>query len=97
MGRLRALGPTAVPSSTLRQTILLPAGTIFIQAPWVLPANTHLIGVGDGLSGTVIEVLTGTAVTTMIQFGSSTTGVCNSSGICTGISVENLTLNGQAL
>jgi hypothetical protein len=76
-------------------TILLPAGTIFIQATWVLPNNTHLIGVGDGPSGTMIEVLSGTSLTTMIQFGSSSTAVCPS-GVCTGISVENLTLNGQA-
>jgi hypothetical protein len=77
-------------------TILLPAGTVFIQAPWILPHDTHLIGVGDGLSGTVIEVLSGTTLGSMIQFGSSATNVCNTSGICTGISVENLTLNGQA-
>ena len=76
-------------------TILLPAGTIFIQAPWILPANTHLVGVGDGLSGTVLEVVSGTTLGTMIQFGSSVTGVCPS-GVCTGISVEDLTLNGQA-
>ena len=82
-------------------TILLPAtgsGTsatpIIISNTWVLPSNTHLIGEGDGLSGTTIQANTPLfSVTTMLQFGSST--ICPSS-VCTGISVENLTLDGQA-
>lgn len=31
-------------------TILLPAGTIVIPTTWVLPQNTHLIGVGDSIA-----------------------------------------------
>jgi hypothetical protein len=83
-------------------TILLPAtgsGTsatpIIISNAWVLPSNTHLIGVGDGVSGTTIQAASGTSLPTMIQFGSSSTTICPS-GVCTGISVENLTLDGQA-
>jgi hypothetical protein len=76
-------------------TILLPAGTIVTHSTWVLPANTHLIGVGDGGSGTIIQVASGSSLTTMIQFGSSSSTVCPS-GVCTGISVESLTLDGQA-
>jgi hypothetical protein len=75
-------------------TVLLPAGTIVIHSTWVLPANTHLIGVGDGPSGTIVQVASGTSLTTMIQFGSSS--ACSPSGVCTGISVESLTLDGQA-
>lgn len=78
-------------------TILLPAtgsgssaAPIIISSTWVLPSNTHLIGVGDGVSGTTIQAASGTSLPTMIQFGSS--GICP----CTGISVENLTLDGQA-
>ena len=86
-------------------TILLPAtgGTtpnpIIIpnSSPWILPSNTHLIGEGDGTSGgstsgTTIQAASGFSGT-MIQFGSSSP-VCPSSG-CSGISVENLTLDGQ--
>jgi len=85
-------------------TILLPAtGSSPIQIPttWVLPSNTRLIGEGDGIPsspsfspGTHIQVASGTLLTTMIQFGPSSS-VCGSGG-CSGISVERLTLNGKA-
>jgi hypothetical protein len=85
---------------TLPSTILLPATggasptPIIISNPWVLPPYTHLIGEGDGIPssgsspGTTIQV-SGTFPLPgpMIQFGSS-------SG-ATGISVENLTLDGE--
>jgi hypothetical protein len=92
---------TAVPS-----TILLPPGTIQIQATWILPSNTRLIGEGEGVptpnttppfaAGTTIQVASGNLLSTMIQFGSSSATVCPS-GVCNGISVERLTLDGQAL
>jgi hypothetical protein len=75
-------------------TILFPPGTIVIPTTWVLPPNTKLIGVGDNIgSGTTIQAKassfqTGTA---MIQFGASS--LCTSA--CTGISVENLNLDGH--
>ena len=91
-------------------TILLPATggatptPIIIpnSSPWILPSNTHLIGEGDGIPvyssgslvstpGTTIQAKSGFSGT-MIQFGSAS--VCPS-GVCTGISVENLTLDGQ--
>ncbi len=86
-------------------TILLPAGTIVIPTTWVLPSNTRLVGEGDGIPsttsstffspGTMIQVASGSLLSTMIQFGSSS--VCPGSvPTCTGISVENLTLNGLA-
>jgi hypothetical protein len=79
-------------------TILLPAGTILIPKSWILPANTHLIGEGDNpssaalSSGTTLQACRQSinncsfADTAMIQFGSSSTN---------GISVENVTLDGQ--
>jgi hypothetical protein len=92
-------------------TILLPAtlttGTtpkpIIISTPWVLPANTHLIGEGDGISGTsftpgtTIQAASGfSSGSSMIQFGPLTClplpGVPS---ICSGISVEKLTLDGN--
>jgi hypothetical protein len=87
-------------------TILLPAtgGTspspIIIpnSSPWILPSNTHLIGEGDGIPssgstpGTTIQAKNGFSGT-MIQLGGPSP-ICQSN-ICTGISVENLTLDGQ--
>lgn len=88
---------------SLPSTILLPATggatptPIIIpnSSPWILPSNTHLIGEGDGIPstgstpGTTIQAA-GSFSGSMIQFGSAS--VC--SGPCTGISVENLTLDG---
>jgi hypothetical protein len=79
-------------------TILLPATTaaapIVIPSTWILPNNTRLIGEGNTITssgstpGTTLQVSgTFTAPGPMIQFGSS-------SGCCTGISVEHLTLDG---
>jgi hypothetical protein len=96
----------AVPS-----TILLPAtgaisanlaNPIIIPSTWIVPANTRLIGEGDGIlsgssyPGTTIQAASGFSGT-MIQFGSSSSSVCPpvpSGPPCTGISVENLTLDG---
>jgi hypothetical protein len=92
-------------------TILLPATSgispsppnpIIIPGPWVLPANTHLIGEGDGIpsstAGTTIQVASSFSGSTILQFGSASS-FCpsvNNVPICTGISVENLTLDGNA-
>jgi hypothetical protein len=92
---------------SLPSTILLPATggsqptPIVISSPWILPSNTHLIGEGDANPvsatnpATTIQAAIGFSGA-MIQFGSSS--VCplvNSVPTCTGISVENLTLDGQ--
>jgi hypothetical protein len=82
-------------------TILLPptgANPIVIPTTWVLPSKTRLVGEGENnpvssTPGTTIQAPSGTLLSTMIQFGSSS--VC-SSGVCSGISVERLTLDGQA-
>jgi hypothetical protein len=82
-------------------TILLPATTgaapIVIPSTWFLPPNTHLIGEGDSITsggftpGTTLLAATNfTSGTAMISFGQSS--LCTST--CSGISVENLTLNG---
>lgn len=82
-------------------TILLPATTgaapITIPSTWSLPPNTHLIGEGDsilptGLTlGTTLQAQSGfTSGTAMISLGRPSH--CSP---CTGISVENLTLDGQ--
>jgi hypothetical protein len=72
--------------------------------PRILPANTHLIGEGDGITsssfspGTTIQAKSNFSGSSMIQFGSSSSfcPLVSSVRICTGISVENLTLDGQA-
>jgi hypothetical protein len=80
-------------------TILLPAGTIQIPGTWILPSNTRLVGEGENnplsaTPGTTIQAVIGFSGS-MIQFGSSS--ICGSSPmICSGISVERLTLDGQA-
>jgi hypothetical protein len=89
-------------------TILLPAGTILIRSTWVLPNNTTLIGVGDGLpasttaSSTTIQAckqsINGCSFTgtDMIDLGTSI--VCPLIGtihVCNSVSLENLTLDGQ--
>ena len=80
---------------------------IIISTPWILPSNTHLIGEGDGIPssgftpGTTIQA--GTSFSgSMIQFGTgpppSSPPICPPVGsvyTCTGISVENLTLDGK--
>lgn len=76
-------------------TILLPSGIIKIPSTWVLPANTHIVGEGEGIPSAVTpgtQILAGSSsVSPIIQFGQSS--MCP----CSGISIENLTLNGNAL
>ncbi|MGA8491565.1 MAG: hypothetical protein WB711_14155 [Terriglobales bacterium] len=81
-------------SVNVPSTILLPAGTIVIPLTWSLPPNTALIGVGDNIgSGTTLQASANSfsVGTPMIEFGSSS--LCTST--CSGISVENLNLDGQ--
>jgi hypothetical protein len=75
-------------------TILLPAGTITANTPWVLPANTKLIGVAKSSSSNYIvdtTIKAGFSSGAVVKFGDSN---CTSSG-CQGISVEHLTINGN--
>jgi hypothetical protein len=82
-------GITGPPSN-----ILLPAGTIVIPTPWVLPPQTHLIGQGDNpSSGTVIQACTSTTCTNSFS-GTAMIEFCSASG-CLGVSVEKLILDGQ--
>lgn len=68
--------------------ILLPPGVIKIPSTWVLPNGTRLIGEGVG----VTTVSAGSLSGPMIQFGDVNN--CPSH-FCSGISVENLELNGN--
>jgi hypothetical protein len=85
--------------------ILLPAGTITLSsgANWVLPTGTRIVGEGPGASGTgspasspsVTTITAGSSFSgSMIQMGSSS--LCpGSPAICFGVSVEDLSLNGN--
>jgi hypothetical protein len=88
-------------------TILLPSGLITIHQTWILPNGTRVVGEGAGSSGTGSS---GTGITTiqavsgftgqMIQMGpnnnSTTLTPCtNFSTGCMGVSVEDLTLDGN--
>jgi len=92
--------PWAGIANPLPSTILLPAtggilpnlaNPIIIPSTWIVPANTRLVGEGDGIPsngltpGTTIQAASGFSGT-MIQFGSAAS---------TGIAVERLTLDGQ--
>jgi hypothetical protein len=75
-------------------TILLPAGTITANTPWVLPANTKLIGVAKSSSSNYIldtTIKAGFTSGAVVQFGDGT----NCPSGCQGISVEHLTINGN--
>jgi hypothetical protein len=92
-------------------TILLPAtggGTnvapIVIPSGWVLPANTHLIGVADGdvatsgsasYSGTTIQACESGVSGCTASFTGTMLSMCSSA--CSGVSIENLSLDGQGL
>jgi hypothetical protein len=72
-------------------TILLPAGQIVTTTTWIIPNKTKIVGVGAGvqnLFGTVIAASSSSFSGAILQMGSS---ACSP---CTGIGIENLTLNG---
>jgi len=93
-------GITSPPPST----ILLPATTatapIVIPTTWVLPPNTRIVGeggtIGSGTVGTIIQAASGLTSGSMIQMVPTST-LCLRPGfsVCTGISVENVVLDGQ--
>jgi hypothetical protein len=98
------VSPWAGISQPPAATILLPAGKIVIPGGWVLPANTRLIGVGNGdvanssgatYSGTTIQA----CKSGQTGCGPSLTGTMISmcSSACSGVSIENLSLDGQGL
>lgn len=69
--------------------VLLPAGTIKTSYTWQLPSGTKLIGEGIGGSGQGTTIQATTGFGWMIQMGLA-------SG-CTGLTVENLTLDGNEI
>ncbi len=80
-------------STTNPSTILLPAETIVLTVPWVLPDRTRLVG-EHPTDGSVSTLQATTGFTTdstdsMIEMGSSS--LCPVG--CTGISIEHVTLN----
>jgi hypothetical protein len=84
-----------------RSTILLPSGIIKIPTTWVLPGGTALVGQettdptlnnGGSTLQTTIQAIGPSFSGAMLQFGDSTH--C-SSFVCTDISVEHLTLDGN--
>jgi hypothetical protein len=74
--------------------ILLPAGRITTSVPWVLPANTKLIGIATSGNNSLLDTTIQAASLSsgaVVQFGDSH---CPSSG-CQGISVEHLSISGD--
>jgi hypothetical protein len=101
--------PWAGISSPPAATILLPAtggGTtptpIVIPSGWVLPPGTHLIGVADGdvatssgasYSGTTIQACKSGQKGCSAAFSGTMISFCSAN--CSGVSVENLNLDGK--
>jgi hypothetical protein len=73
--------------------VLLPAGTITISVPWVLPGNTKLIGIATSGNNSLLDTTIQASFSSgaVLQFGDSH---CPSSG-CQGISVEHLSISGD--
>jgi hypothetical protein len=69
-------------TTTNPSTILLPPGTIKISNTWTLPNGTRIVGTGPGQ--TIIQAQSN--ISTIIEMGSSAAN---------GISVEDLTLDGE--
>jgi hypothetical protein len=96
-------GTTFYPNAAV---ILLPPGTIAVNTTWLLPNRTRIIGEGAGGNGTAVTTLqaASTLSGTMVQMGTNTsiTGAYTQdsydcpSGICFGIGIEDLRLDGQA-
>ncbi len=63
--------------------MLLPAGTITLSVPWILPSGTRIVGEGVG-----ITTLSSGIASSLIEMGSST--LCSTT--CTGIGVQDLSL-----
>lgn len=84
-------------------TVLLPAATITLSVPWVLPARTRLIG--EGPQATVLSAGSGFTGSDMIDIGagSSNSGTfyCAGGGgmffNCNGVQIEHLGLMGPGL
>lgn len=89
-------------STAFSNIVLLPAGMITIQTPWLLPSFTHLIG--QGPATTVIQAASGLGSNDMIDMGTEMTppssNPCydSTSGTwdCPGIVIEHLGLVGNS-
>jgi hypothetical protein len=87
---------SAAYSVTTPSTILLPPGTIAINATWVIPDKTRIIGASrTNTSIAVSSTFNVSTYPTMLQMGSSNTTFCPNSGVCTGVSISDLRLDGQ--
>jgi hypothetical protein len=78
-------------SVSVPATVLLPTGLIKVSATWILPSGTHLVGEGgedptiSGTAGTTLQAQSNFGP--ILQMGSATG--------CTGVSVEDLVLDGH--
>lgn len=79
----------------LPSVVLLPSGTITLQAPWVMPASSRLIGEGPGNTTLKASFTNGD----MIDMGSSNNNFCNpapgNSYDCAAVEIEHLSLDGN--
>jgi hypothetical protein len=85
-------------TTNLPNVVLLPSGTINISVPWILPADTHLIGQGPN-STTIVASTSGDMIDMGIE-NPNNNGPCGPSGgpyNCPAVVIEHLGLNGNNL
>ena len=82
-----------------KAALLLPAATISIQFPWVIPSETRIIGAGRNATTLALDqqFSTSDGLNAFIEMGSpgtaSAPGACGTTNVCTGISIEHLTVS----
>ncbi|MGA8429216.1 MAG: hypothetical protein WB729_05315 [Candidatus Sulfotelmatobacter sp.] len=79
-----------------KATILLPAATIAVSRPWVIPSETKVVGAGRNATTLALDSsFVADSLNALIEMGSpgsvSAPGACGTTNVCTGISIEHLT------
>jgi hypothetical protein len=92
-----ANNPFPQSKNTVPVTVLLPSAKLNIQATWVLPSNTRIVGQGRETQLIATSTFTTdpfSSVLAMVEMGNS--NVCPATG-CTDIAIEHLYLDGANL
>ena len=79
-------------------TLLLPAKTIAIKTPWILPENVAIIGTSADSTGAAPTVIVASGMAAgqfMIQINTTTAPGCCEYTLSEGIAIESLVLDGQ--
>jgi hypothetical protein len=94
-------------SSTSSQSdILLPAGTIVIEYPWIIPSQTRIFGEGESLTTIQAAASPSFSGSKMLLMGANATNSSNTTSLCTGnsnddyisfaVGISDLTVDGNS-